>query len=320
MDLILSPHIVSDIYNYLSWDTLKFYSTDDRFWKGRIDYLFPHRTTWWSSPHRHYLDPSSRIIYPGKEYYSWVMWAINGYLEFCNGRLYDLPYTLLNDIDFAIRGIKRNSWLLGYVGEKVSNCYDIVEAAVTKDGDMLQGASPRLQNNRNIVIRAITQSACAILFASDILKNDKEIALLAIRRNARAVQFISDGLCQDIDIIMETFKANCGLFIIHRMEDTLWNNQDIVSAAFNAGLCWIITRYNYENDTMMMAGTRIDGSRMHFGIFTNGQPISIVGSEKTYILPRIIRYLENIIHRIFVWGGYPDILSIKLINSALSYY
>lgn len=236
MDSVLRPSIVTDIYNYLSWDTLKFYTLEDRFWKSQINHLFPKRKQWWSSPNIYYLNPDRQKSSNGPKYFSLFLWAIHGYLCFCKYRCGDIPKTLLNNEGFMKLAIQINPYCISY-SEKFRNSYEIVFDVVTKSGELLSYASDTMKNNRDIVIRAITQHPPSIQYASPSLKADIDIALLAIRRNGDLVQYISPNLYSNKDIILETFKADGGWWIIDHIPDNLWHDQKIIIAALNAGCC-----------------------------------------------------------------------------------
>lgn len=224
MDYVLPSSIVSDIYNYLSWDTLKFYSLHDRFWKQQINYFFPDN---------YYSDAPCKT---NRKYFNRFVRTINEYLMFCKyGCL--IPNALMNNVDFVKLAIKKNPDILLLANMDIRNRYEVILDAVTKDGSALRFASPALCGDRHIVMCAIEQQADAIQFASEELKTDKKIALMAIERDADTIQYVSTDLYCDKDVIVAALNGG-DKYIINHITNQLWKDYDIVRAALNGGCCW----------------------------------------------------------------------------------
>lgn len=108
-----------------------------------------------------------------------------------------------NDETLGIKAVKKNPYALEWLRELRDN-FNVVKAAVEKEGFMLEYASERLQNNYEIVKTAVScegQGGC-LRYASDELRANKEIALIAIKNSrGRAKYWITDELEKDDDII-----------------------------------------------------------------------------------------------------------------------
>lgn len=127
------------------------------------------------------------------------------------------PFTLnltpfKTDEELGIKAVKKNPYALEWLRELRDN-FNVVKAAVEKEGFSLEYVSERLQNNYDIVKTAVSceGQGSSIKFASDELKANKELAIIAIKNSrGRAKKRIAKELRNDIDILktIEEVESN----------------------------------------------------------------------------------------------------------------
>ena len=62
-----------------------------------------------------------------------------------------------------------------------SNNKEFMLKAVSRNGKLLELASPKLQNDKEVVMQALEQDAESLEFASKQLKNDKKVILKGVK-------------------------------------------------------------------------------------------------------------------------------------------
>lgn len=108
-----------------------------------------------------------------------------------------------SDEELGVKAAKKNGYVLETLRELRDN-FNVVKAAVEKEGFMLEYASERLQANYDIVKAAVSceGQGSSIKFASDELKANKELAIIAIKNSrGMAEHWIADELEKDDDVI-----------------------------------------------------------------------------------------------------------------------
>lgn len=109
-------------------------------------------------------------------------------------------WCLRDDKAFWKRAIRENAHALYYgrfLGERADR--DLVLAAVSKKGSLLQIAHPLLRADEDIVRAAVCQDGNALRYASSQLRADEQTARLAAVSTANAIVYISDALWETID-------------------------------------------------------------------------------------------------------------------------
>ena len=113
--------------------------------------------------------------------------------------------------------------------------YDVVLAAVTNIGHMLEYASQRLRDNREVVLAAVKTSEIAFQYASPELKNNKELVLAAVSAQSRAFEYVSEQLKDDADVVVAAMSG-FGLFsvgVLQHASARIKRNREIVFKAIS---------------------------------------------------------------------------------------
>jgi len=85
---------------------------------------------------------------------------------------------------------------------------EVVLAAVTQQGRMLQYASADLQDDDKVVLAAIQHEGSALEFAGPDHRSKRNTVLQAVKKNGLALQYATGGLSSDPDIVSAAIHAN----------------------------------------------------------------------------------------------------------------
>jgi Domain of unknown function (DUF4116) len=131
--------------------------------------------------------------------------------RYCHDAFINDP--LMQDSDFMLLAIKRNTFSLVY-------------------------ASPSLRNDRNFILRVLKQFPLALRYVHDIFKDDAELVSIAVNKDKSALKYASERLIpqQNIDpddqeMILSLVSAN-GIDLQYASK-TLQDNDVIVQTAVN---------------------------------------------------------------------------------------
>ena len=117
--------------------------------------------------------------------------------------------------------------------------YDVMLAAVLRDGSLLEFASRMLRNDRDLVCAAVRHDGMALEFAAVSLQNDREVVWAAVTGDSaseelfgtewNSLQFASPALRDDFDVVLAAVRNNGSALEV--ASNRLQDNRDVVMAA-----------------------------------------------------------------------------------------
>lgn len=127
-----------------------------------------------------------------------------------------------NDKELMLLAIKNDSKnnVLAYVSDNLKDDFDIVFAAVKKNGHALREASDNLKNNKTIGLEAIKNAPNSIQYLSSELKNDDEIIQTLITHNDR-------NLCTELAHASARIRKKSFDIVLNAVKKN-WNNYKYV--------------------------------------------------------------------------------------------
>ena len=116
--------------------------------------------------------------------------------------LQNAPTEMQSDRDVVMSAVSNNAfWGLESACDELKDNFDVVLAAVSKDGWALQHASKKRRGDHTIVMAAVSQNGGALRWASEELKGTRNIVLAAVGRDARALDWASEELRFDSEVL-----------------------------------------------------------------------------------------------------------------------
>lgn len=128
-----------------------------------------------------------------------------------------------------INSVTTIPYLLGSLTDAQKQDFDIVLAAVRRDGTALQFASPELKDNEDIVFAAVTNAGIALKFASNRLKNDMNISIAAIENSHHSFWEVSPLLRLKKDFAVKAVEKNAS--VLDSLLPEISYDEDVVLAA-----------------------------------------------------------------------------------------
>lgn len=112
----------------------------------------------------------------------------------------------VHEYDVVLAAVRKNGMLLRYASLALRNDPEVVLAAVQKDSSALMYASPQLRNDREVVLAAVQNYGSALHHASKRLQNNKHIAMAAVQTCGWALSYVSAKLQSDREVVMEAIQ------------------------------------------------------------------------------------------------------------------
>lgn len=122
---------------------------------------------------------------------------------------------------------------------------DIIIAAVSQYGDILEQASMNLRSDYYVVLAAVSQSGSALKHASIILKDNRDIVLEAVRQDGNSYKFASNRLKNDPEVVLVSYYNSRNFW--HYYSDA---NKHIIRKNVFLSLSFLSLRdkkYKYQN-------------------------------------------------------------------------
>ena len=142
------------------------------------------------------------------EYKNLVLIAITNKFSLLN-----ISQDLQNDKDIVIAAVSQSGLMLQYTNDIMKNDKDVVLAAIKSSPVSLIYASLNIKDDKDIILIAVSQFGYLLKYASTNLQNDKDVVLAAVEEHGNALLYASNFLKNDIDVILkaasESFYSLC---------------------------------------------------------------------------------------------------------------
>jgi hypothetical protein len=158
-----------------------------------------------------------------------------------------------------INSVTTTPYLLGSLTDAQKQDFDIVLAAVRRDGTALQFACPELKDDKDIVFAAVTNAGIALKFASNRLKNDMNISVAAIKNSHHSFSEVSPLLRIKKDFAVKAVEKNVSV------------------------LGCLIPEIRYDEDVVLAAVTQDGRLLYHSGELRSNQKIAIAAITQNAI-------------------------------------
>ena len=146
----------------------------------------------------------------------------------CNGLALQHAQGTLEDLrgnyDVVLAAVRKDGGALQFASEALKADKDVVLAAVSNNGHAFDYAtafvyaSEALKADKDVVLAAVNQSGWALYSASEALKADKDVVLAAVNQDGDALQYASEALKADKDVVFAAVNQN-GLALRHASEE-----------------------------------------------------------------------------------------------------
>ena len=157
------------------------------------------------------------------EYKNLVIIAITN-----NFSLFNISQDLQNDKDIVIAAVSQSGLILQYTNDIMKNDKDVVLAAIKSSPVSLIYASLNIKNDKDIILIAVSQFGYLLKYASTNLQNDKDVVLAAVEEHGNSLLYASNILKTDIDVILKA--ASESFYSLCFIDEELLNNKYIQKA------------------------------------------------------------------------------------------
>jgi hypothetical protein len=132
---------------------------------------------------------------------------------------------LKTDKRFVLKAASVNSSILSEVEEKFKNDYDVVLAAVTRNGDSIWLASAEMRRNKTIVLAAIGTCNTVPDKTMPEMCNNKEVMLAAVKKNGLNLGVVSPALQTDVELVVAAVRQNIDAMM--HVHPDLFDNKEV---------------------------------------------------------------------------------------------
>ena len=101
---------------------------------------------------------------------------------------------------------------------------DIVMAAINKDVEEFEFASPELQNDKDVANLMVEKNGINIQYLPEKFRDDKDIMTTAVSNCSEALKYASDRLKDDIDVVKSAYKNGQNRGILKYASERLQDN------------------------------------------------------------------------------------------------
>mmetsp|Transcript_101310 Transcript_101310/g.180062 ORF Transcript_101310/g.180062 Transcript_101310/m.180062 type:complete len:380 (-) Transcript_101310:185-1324(-) len=130
-------------------------------------------------------------------------------VEEAPSELRNAPDNMKADIEIVLAAVTQQGRMIQYASEELQDSAEVISAALEQEGSALEFAGAAHRSNRSIVLQAVKQNGLALRYASGGLSSDHEIVAAAINENGSALQFAGDQLRSDLRIVLAAVQR-CG--------------------------------------------------------------------------------------------------------------
>nr|CAG4713456.1 unnamed protein product [Naegleria fowleri] len=134
------------------------------------------------------------------------------------------------DREFMLYVVTRNGLVLEYATPDLQDDFEIALAAVKESVHAFEYVSKRLKGDREFIWHAVSMTrSIAFCGASEDLRKDKELVLQAVKFNGNALQYALNDLRNDFEVVLESVKEFG--FALRFASPEMRNNKQIVLEA-----------------------------------------------------------------------------------------
>lgn len=116
----------------------------------------------------------------------------------------------IDDKEIVMAAVSQNGAVLEYVSESLKGDIDVVTAAVKQYGYALRYASEEMRANTSVVFAAVSQYGDALEYAYPDCQGNKKISLAAVMQSATAYMYTS--LNSDSDILLRAIRPHLTIY------------------------------------------------------------------------------------------------------------
>ncbi len=140
---------------------------------------------------------------------------------------------------FVLKAVSVSPLILAQVDDKFKNDYDVVLAAVARNGDSIWLASAEMRRNKTIVLTSMLTCKTVPDSTMPEMCSDKDVMLAAVKKDGLKLRFASLALQTDVELVIAAVQQTIDAMM--HVHPDMFDNQEVQRSIIE---CWGPTEFS----------------------------------------------------------------------------